>query len=106
MRDSYTKYRNDEVPYEELIFIMHNKPLPHSRWRHNKSTGWDHHTYEVIGIARHSETQEDMVVYRPLYEVAPDNWVYGYDFATRPLSLWYDIVEYGGTQVQRFTQID
>jgi hypothetical protein len=63
------------------------------------------HTYEVIGIARHSETQEDMVVYRPLYQVPEGNWVYGYDFATRPLSLWYDIVEHVGKQVQRFTEL-
>lgn len=47
-----------------------------------------------------------MVVYRPLYEVAPDNWVYGYDFATRPLSLWYDFVTHSGKQVQRFTEIE
>ena len=80
--------------------------FPWSHWRHYKSTGWDHHTYEVIGIARHSETQEDMVVYRPLYEVAPDNWVYGYDFATRPLSLWYDIVEHRGEKIQKFTEIE
>ena len=35
-----------------------------------------------------------MVVYRPLYEVPEGNWVYAYDFATRPLTMWYDIVEY------------
>lgn len=85
---------------------MQNKPLPQTYWRHYKSTGWDNHTYEVIGIARHSETQEDMVIYRPLYRVPPESWAYGYEFVTRPLSLWYDIVEHVGKQVQRFTQID
>lgn len=64
------------------------------------------HTYEVIDIARHSETHEDMVVYRPLYTVPIESWAYGYEFVTRPLSLWYDIVEHAGKQVQRFTQID
>lgn len=73
---------------------MNNKPLPHSYWRHYKSTGGVDHTYELIGIARHSETQEDMVVYRPLYEVSSENWAYGYEFVTRPLAMWYDIVEY------------
>ena len=48
----------------------------------------------MIGIARHSETHEDMVIYRPLYEVPEGNWAYGYEFATRPLALWYDIVKY------------
>ena len=81
------------------------KPLPHSHWRHYKSTGWTDHTYEVIGIAKHSETGEDMVIYRPLYEVSKDSWVYGYDFAVRPLSMWYEMVGWNGKQVQRFTQI-
>jgi hypothetical protein len=48
----------------------------------------------VIGIAVHSETEEPMVIYRPLYSVPPESWAYGYDYVTRPLSLWYDIVEY------------
>lgn len=85
---------------------MNQKPLlPHSHWRHYKSIGWTDHTYEVIGIAKHSETEEDIVVYRPLYEVQPDSWVYGYDFAVRPLSMWYDIVEWNGENIQRFTKI-
>ena len=85
---------------------MQNKPLPYSRWWHYKSSWWDDYTYEIIGMAVHSETSEPMVLYRPLYDVPPESWAYGYDYVTRPLSLWYDIVEYGGTQVQRFTQID
>lgn len=82
-----------------------NKPTPGTHWRHYKSTGWSDHTYEVIGIAVHSETEEPMVLYRPLYEVPPESWAYGYDFVTRPLSLWYDIVEYHGERIQRFTEI-
>lgn len=80
-------------------------PLPHSHWRHYKSTWWTDHTYEVIGIAKHSETSEDMVVYRPMYEVSADSWVYGYDFAVRPLSMWFDIVDWNGSKIQRFTQM-
>ncbi len=81
------------------------KPTPWSRWRHYKSSGGDHHTYEILGIARHSETHEEMVVYRPLYAVSEGNWVYGYDSAVRPLVLWYDIVEYEWRQMHRFTEI-
>ncbi len=47
-----------------------------------------------------------MVVYRPIYAPEEGNWVYGYHFATRPLSMWYDIMEHAGKQVHRFTQID
>ncbi len=80
-------------------------PLPHSHWRHYKSTGWTDYTYEVIGIAKHSETGEEMVIYKPLYEIPLDSWAYGYEFVIRPLSIWYDIIEYGGKSIQRFTQI-
>ena len=37
-----------------------NEPTP-GRYRHYKGN-----LYEVIGIARHSETHEELVVYRPL----------------------------------------
>ena len=83
-----------------------NNPLPHSHWRHYKSSWWDDHTYEVLGIALNSETSEPMVLYRPLYDVPPESWAYGYDYVIRPLALWHDIIEYEGKKVQRFTSID
>lgn len=83
-----------------------NNPLPGSYWRHYKSAGWADHTYEVIGTFVHSETHEAMVVYRPLYPVPEDSWVFGYPGAVRPLSLWYDIVEKDGKMVERFTEIE
>ena len=51
--------------------------------------------YKVIGLAKHSETLEDMVVYQPIK--TGDNWV-------RPLSMWNEIVDDNGTL--RFTLID
>lgn len=51
--------------------------------------------YELIDIARHSETMEWMVVYRALYG-SRDLWV-------RPLSMWEEIVEHDGKRVTRFT---
>lgn len=59
----------------------------------------------MIGLAKHSETEEIMVLYCPLYEVKTDSWVYGYDYAVRPLSMWYDMVEWNGQKVQRFTEM-
>jgi len=38
------------------------KTIPVGRYRHYKGN-----FYEVIGIAYHSETEEEMVVYRKLY---------------------------------------
>ncbi|MBQ3489305.1 MAG: DUF1653 domain-containing protein [Clostridia bacterium] len=53
--------------------------------------------YEVIGLAKHSETLEDMVVYRALYEEG--------EFWVRPLSLWLEQVEQNGEKVPRFSYI-
>ncbi len=51
--------------------------------------------YEVIGVARHSETLEDMVVYRALCGEG-GLWV-------RPASMWLETVERDGQTYQRFT---
>ena len=54
--------------------------------------------YEVVAIAHHSETLEDMVVYRALYGDG-DVWV-------RPASLWNESVISEGKQVKRFELIE
>ena len=62
------------------------------RYRHFKGK-----EYEVLGVARHSETQEDLVVYRALYG----------DFSlwVRPVSMWNETVERDGKTFRRFTYI-
>lgn len=62
------------------------------RYRHFKGK-----EYEVIGLARHSETQEEMVVYRALYG----------DFGlwVRPAQMWNETVERDGKTFRRFTYI-
>lgn len=56
--------------------------------------------YEVIGIARHSETLEEMVVYRALYDT-PD---FGYAALwVRPRAMFEEMVEVNGKMVPRFT---
>ena len=62
------------------------------RYRHFKGT-----EYEVIGMARHSETLEPMVVYRALYGDG-DLWV-------RPAAMWSETVERDGRVQPRFTYI-
>ena len=52
--------------------------------------------YRVIGIAKHSETQEDMVVYEALYENPVSKlWV-------RPATMFEEIIEMNGEKVPRF----
>ena len=53
--------------------------------------------YEVLGIARHSETEEELVVYRALYG-AGGLWV-------RPAAMWNETVERDGKTYRRFTYI-
>ena len=62
------------------------------RYRHFKGK-----EYEVLGVARHSETQEELVVYRALYG----------DFSlwVRPVSMWKETVERDGKTFRRFTYI-
>jgi hypothetical protein len=51
--------------------------------------------YELLGIAKHSETLEEMVVYKALYGDG-GIWV-------RPISMWDEEVEFEGKIVKRFT---
>ena len=63
------------------------------RYRHFKGG-----EYEVIGIAKHSETLEEMVVYRALYG---DNGLW-----MRPARMWNERVERDGKTYLRFTYIE
>lgn len=62
------------------------------RYRHYKG-----HDYEVIGVARHSETEESFVVYRALYGER-GLWV-------RPAAMFLDTVTVDGLSVLRFTRL-
>lgn len=62
------------------------------RYRHFKGN-----EYEVIGVARHSETLEPMVVYKALYGEG-GLWV-------RPAAMWNQTVERDGKTFPRFTYL-
>ena len=63
------------------------------RYRHFKGN-----EYEVIGLARHSETMEPMVVYRALYGER-GLWV-------RPAQMFGGTVERDGAELSRFQYIE
>lgn len=67
--------------------------LRNGRYRHYKGG-----EYQVYGIARHSESEEQLVVYRPLYGER-SLWV-------RPLSMFIETVEVDGQIVHRFAYMD
>lgn len=62
------------------------------RYRHFKGG-----LYEVLGIARHSETQEELIVYRPL-DGAGGLWV-------RPRAMFVETVLVKGVPVPRFAPL-
>lgn len=51
--------------------------------------------YEVLGVARHSETLEELVVYRR--DGSEELWV-------RPAGMWSEVVEFEGRHQQRFVR--
>ena len=54
--------------------------------------------YKVVGIAKHSETMEDMVIYEPLYESEFKRWV-------RPLAMFTENVIVNAKEVPRFKKL-
>lgn len=63
-------------------------------YRHNKSG----RSYEVIGVAIHSESHAPMVVYRPLYEAS-------FEYCVRPYESFIQHVEIAGKVVPRFEKV-
>ena len=74
------------MTYEEAV-----KSIPCGHYRHFKGN-----EYEVIGIARHSEDESPMVVYRALYDNG-SLW-------TRPAEMWNETVTRDGKTMKRFTK--
>jgi len=61
------------------------------KYRHYKGK-----EYRVIGVAKHSETLEDLVIYEALYENDLSQlWV-------RPLVMFTEKVEVNGKKLERF----
>jgi len=71
---------------------MNDKMLELGYYRHFKGN-----VYEVIANALHSETEEELVVYKALSE--EQIWV-------RPQSMWNEVVERDGMTMSRFEKME
>ena len=70
------------------------KPMELGLYKHYKGN-----MYEVIGIAKHSETLEEMVVYKATYQEEPHNkWV-------RQIAMFLEKIEINGNLIERFSKI-
>ena len=76
------------MQFEEAV-----RTIPPGRYRHFKGR-----EYEVICIARHSETEEPMVVYEALYG---DGGVW-----CRPAEMWNERIIRNGAAYRRFYRLD
>lgn len=68
-------------------------------YRHYKNPD---HLYQVIGLAIHTETNEEMVVYKPLYKIEnlPDDILF-----VRPKTMFLEEIEIDGKKIRRFTYL-
>lgn len=73
--------------------LPEDAPKRGENYRHYKGD-----LYRVVLLAEHSNDDEWMVVYEPMYE-KPDA-----PYFTRPLREWGQLVEWEGKTVRRFTQ--
>lgn len=80
---------SDALPDNDLPALP---DTPLGRYRHYKGA-----EYEVVGVARHSETLEPLVVYRPLYN-ASGWWV-------RPHAMFFGAVRVDGIVRPRFSRV-
>ena len=84
---SETGEKLNVISFDEAV-----QSIPCGRYRHFKGR-----EYEVLGIARHSETEAPLVVYRKCYDDG-GLWV-------RPADVWNETVERDGKSMPRFARI-
>ena len=75
---------------------------PTGVYEHYKSTPRIRRYYQVLGFARHTETEEILAVYIPLY-VIPEHA--GLRLQVRPLEMFKEDVEHEGKHMPRFKYI-
>lgn len=78
---------------KDLQYSDKAKNLKIGKYRHYKGN-----EYEVISIARHSETLEELVVYKALYGE--------HNIWCRPIEMFYETVEIDGKTKQRFEFVE
>jgi len=77
----------------KLEFSREAKNLKLEKYEHYKGN-----QYEILGVVRHSETLEELVVYRALYDEG-QIWV-------RLLKTFLEEVEVDGKKIPRFSPVE
>lgn len=63
------------------------------KYRHYKGN-----KYEVIGAGKHTETEEELVIYRALYEP--------YEIWIRPFDMFFETIHLDGKDIPRFEKLE
>lgn len=72
-------------------------------YKHDPAKSWNNYHYEVVGIGWHTESEEHLVLYRPLY--GDRSYLEGADVAARPLPMFVGDVEKDGKTFPRFIRV-
>lgn len=91
-------YRAEPAKYPELNKAKDEVDLPtieKGKYLHTKSG----HFYEVLGVSLQTETNEALIVYRPLWDAE-------YELFTRPYDMFMGIAEINGKIQPRFQKVE
>lgn len=81
------------VRVRNLNDAMEPNIVASGKYRHYKG-----HEYEVIGVAKNSETLEELVIYRALSG--------NHEYWVRPLNMFMETVEIDGKRIPRFAKLN
>lgn len=81
--------------------LNNNLPQKGEKYYHFKSVGGEDHLYEIVGLGAHTEKEEVLVIYKPLYtsEYLKEK---GSEYFIRPLSNFVEYVDRDGYKGPRF----
>jgi hypothetical protein len=73
-------------------------------YKHDSNGPENNFTYEIMGLVVHTETEDILVCYKPLYE---SEYIQGkeVDYFVRPLSMWDDHIEKNEYSGPRFKKL-
>lgn len=77
---------------------MQIKPGRYSHYKGND--------YQVFSVVRHSETEEHLVLYKPLYGEVADKDNESGQLWVRPLQMFTELVEVDGVHIPRFQFVE
>lgn len=82
-----------KVMTEKFVKDSQGKEICLGKYKHYKGD-----YYQVLGICKHTETQEELIHYRSLYG--------NYDFWVRPIKMFFEDVIFQNREQPRFTFIE